>query len=184
MSKLTLVKQSVRIMELLPLLGMQLDRSNFCKCPIHGENTASLKVYPSTNSWHCFGCHSGGDVIDLAQGVLGLDLNGAVTWLGEQFGISDKPLSRHDRQRVKALQNKRERERAENLKLNNLEHDCFCELVRLEHVRDTSTPGSEAWIDAIKKIDLAEFRWREAQAIARDRRTSPEGHGHRPADGG
>lgn len=36
-------------------------------CPLHKENTPSLKIYHKTNSWYCFGCHEWGDHIDLLE---------------------------------------------------------------------------------------------------------------------
>ena len=34
-------------------------------CPFHKENGPSFYVDTSTNTWHCFGCHTGGNVISL-----------------------------------------------------------------------------------------------------------------------
>ena len=36
-----------------------------CRCPWHeGDDTPSCIVSPKTNLWHCFGCNTGGSVID------------------------------------------------------------------------------------------------------------------------
>ena len=41
------------------------DISSVVKCPLHGEKTPSLRFYEHTNSFFCFGCRKGGDVINL-----------------------------------------------------------------------------------------------------------------------
>lgn len=35
------------------------------KCPIHFEDTPSMRWYSETNTFYCFGCGAGGDVINL-----------------------------------------------------------------------------------------------------------------------
>lgn len=37
------------------------------RCPFHNEKTASFTVYLETNSFWCFGCARGGDVIDFVM---------------------------------------------------------------------------------------------------------------------
>lgn len=34
-------------------------------CPLHSEKTPSFVIYLDQNSWHCYGCNEGGDVIAL-----------------------------------------------------------------------------------------------------------------------
>ncbi len=38
-----------------------------CPLPDHEDRSPSFVVYPQTNSWFCFGCSRGGDVIELAR---------------------------------------------------------------------------------------------------------------------
>lgn len=38
-----------------------------CCCPIHGESTPSLHVYEDSDSYYCYGCGSGGDIIEFIK---------------------------------------------------------------------------------------------------------------------
>mgnify|MGYP002862371510 CR=1 FL=1 len=55
--------KSKSILEIAERLGYKPNQANMIKCPFHEENTPSLKLYPDTNSFHCFGCNAGGDNI-------------------------------------------------------------------------------------------------------------------------
>lgn len=44
-----------------------------CPLPDHQDKTPSFAVYTQTNSWFCFGCVRGGDVIELARLAWGYD---------------------------------------------------------------------------------------------------------------
>jgi DNA primase catalytic core len=43
---------------------VDLNNNNTGVCPFHDDSNPSLKVYPDTQSWYCFGCPEGGDVIE------------------------------------------------------------------------------------------------------------------------
>ena len=49
-------------------------------CPLHKEKTPSFFVYPD-NSFYCYGCQVGGDVITLVKSLYGLDFIKSVKWL-------------------------------------------------------------------------------------------------------
>ena len=42
-------------------------KNNHCKCPFHADDKPSLKFYPETNTYNCFGCGKTGDVIQFIQ---------------------------------------------------------------------------------------------------------------------
>ncbi len=57
-------------------------------CPFHSERTPSFTVYPATQSFYCFGCGAGGDVITFIMKIENLDYRGAVEFLAEKAGVS------------------------------------------------------------------------------------------------
>lgn len=58
------------------------------RCPLHEERTASLHVYPQTNTFHCFGCGAGGDVITFVEKAKNLTFGQALEAL-ENIRYSD-----------------------------------------------------------------------------------------------
>ncbi|MBR2953950.1 MAG: DNA primase [Clostridia bacterium] len=56
-------------------------------CPFHGEKTASFTVYPDTQSYYCFGCGNGGDVITFIKNIENLDYIDAVRFLADRVGL-------------------------------------------------------------------------------------------------
>lgn len=50
-------------------------------CPFHDDRHPSLTVYPERQSWHCFGCNQGGDVISFIMAAENLDFRGALAHL-------------------------------------------------------------------------------------------------------
>ena len=55
-------------------------KDSFC-CPFHNEKVPSMKIYPKTNSFYCFGCNVGGDVIKFVMLYHNLDFKNAVRYL-------------------------------------------------------------------------------------------------------
>lgn len=81
------VKASVTVRELLERNGVKVNRQGFCVCPLHGDRDASLKVYGGERGWTCYGCHKGGDVINLAKEMYGVGLTEAIRRLDKEFGL-------------------------------------------------------------------------------------------------
>lgn len=76
-------------------------------CPFHNEKTPSFTVYPDSQSFFCFGCGAGGDVITFVRRIENLDYVEAVKTLAERAGMQmpedgyDDSLAKH-RQRILA----------------------------------------------------------------------------------
>lgn len=50
-------------------------------CPFHEEKHPSFTVYPETQSWYCFSCNRGGDVINFIMLIENTDFKDAVSIL-------------------------------------------------------------------------------------------------------
>ena len=61
------IKTLLSIMTVLESYGYKADKNNMLRCPFHEDKTASMKIYTSTNSFHCFGCGKSGDAIELCS---------------------------------------------------------------------------------------------------------------------
>jgi len=57
-------------------------------CPFHNEKTPSFYVYPETQSYYCFGCGNGGDVVTFIKNIENLDYVEAVKFLCDKCGMS------------------------------------------------------------------------------------------------
>ncbi len=62
-------------------------RNYVCSCPFHSEKTPSCTVFTETQSFYCFGCGAGGDVITFAMKIENLDFSEAVKLLAQRSGI-------------------------------------------------------------------------------------------------
>jgi len=56
-------------------------------CPFHNEKTPSFHVDPTRQTYKCFGCNKGGDVISFVMEIKGLSFIETVTLLSERAGI-------------------------------------------------------------------------------------------------
>ena len=104
------ITRSVSAADMAKALGLKPNRAGFCRCPLHGEKTASLKLYPGDRGWYCFGCHQGGDVIRLVQVCLHCDFKQAVAWISDTFGlVTEKQMSPSERKEMALKREERNR---------------------------------------------------------------------------
>ncbi len=57
-------------------------------CPFHSEKTPSFTVFPNTETFHCFGCGAGGDVISFVMRAENLEYMGAIEFLAKRAGLA------------------------------------------------------------------------------------------------
>lgn len=82
--------RSVNIVDIIQQSGVSLKRAGKifkgC-CPFHGEKTPSFVVYESTQSYKCFGCGEGGNVVNFLMKKNGLSFSETVKDLAKTAGI-------------------------------------------------------------------------------------------------
>ena len=162
------VKRSVSAVSAAEMLGLKANRAGFCQCPIHGEKTGSLKLYPGNRGWHCFGCHRGGSVIDLVMAVDGVDFHGAIREINEHFRLGlpiDGPATEEQKAEAKRRAEEREREQREREARRKAKDEAYLryldvgdEIASLEEVRDAYAPKDiqDEWhpkfVEALRRI--------------------------------
>ncbi len=57
-------------------------------CPFHSEKTPSFTVFPSGQSFFCFGCEAGGDAFTFIMRAENLDYPGAIEFLAKRTGVA------------------------------------------------------------------------------------------------
>ena len=56
-------------------------------CPFHSEKSPSFHVYPNTQSFYCFGCGAGGDVITFVRRMENLEYMEALRFRAQRSGL-------------------------------------------------------------------------------------------------
>ncbi|MCQ2385809.1 MAG: DNA primase, partial [Clostridia bacterium] len=73
-------------------------------CPFHSEKSPSFTVFPSDNSFYCFGCGVGGNAITFLRKAENLEFADALSVLAKRAGVTlrlyeDRVKSKYSRQR-------------------------------------------------------------------------------------
>ena len=63
-------------------------RDYVCSCPFHSERTPSCHIYQDTQSFYCFGCHAGGDVIQFIRLIEHCEFMDSVRMLADRAGLA------------------------------------------------------------------------------------------------
>lgn len=179
------IKQRVSSREVFEAAGIHVGRNGFTKCPFHGDQDASLKVYSDpARGWHCFGCHRGGDVLSLAMLLYNTDFKGAEKKLNEDFMLGlpiGERLTTEQKREMRAANDRREAERSDfQARAEAAEkaywdaYDAWLENERIiaeQAPRSPSEPFTEAFVRAITHkaeirdtLDIAEERRRQCLA--------------------
>lgn len=94
------VKGRVSMPEVCGMLGITPNRAGFIPCPHHSERTPSCKIY--ADSFYCYSCGCGGDVIQLVADSKGVSQLEAAREIDSFFSLglmsgNGKPVPHRDR---------------------------------------------------------------------------------------
>lgn len=80
-------------------------------CPFHSEKSPSFTVFTSEQSFYCFGCGAGGDVITFVRKMENLDYPSAIDFLARRAGITitlDKENKKESERKQRVLEMNKE----------------------------------------------------------------------------
>jgi DNA primase len=100
-----LIKERLDIVNFLKqYLELKPAGKNFkALCPFHKEKTPSFMVSSERQSWHCFGCSQGGDIIKFLMLYENLEFYDALKILAEKANIDIKTFDNRDFKSYQAL---------------------------------------------------------------------------------
>lgn len=121
-------------------------------CPFHNEKTPSFTIYPKSNSFYCFGCNVGGDVIRFLEKIENISFAEAVKMLADRARI---PISMEDIQVAQEEQGRRERTYACNLAAARYFYrELMIDTVKGEDAQDYLRITRGLSVEIIKKFGL------------------------------
>ncbi len=108
MDEVSDIKSRIDIVEFLTqYLTLKKAGVNYSACcPFHNEKTPSFMISPERQTFKCFGCGEGGDVITFFQKIEGLSFPEALKILGERVGVQVKFEKNQDYAKQKATKEK------------------------------------------------------------------------------
>ena len=128
------IKNKIDIADVAEFYGLELDKRNKCVCPFHHEKTASFQVYPKSQSFYCFGCGVGGDVIDLTAKLFDLSPIQAAKRLNSDFSLGLN-LAPHKQTRAETAENeKRQRRKTLVISWENWKDKALKQLISREKI--------------------------------------------------
>ena len=119
-------------------------RYYWCRCPFHGEKTPSLCINDIDNFFYCYGCHTGGNVIEFVKRIETVEFMDAVKLLASWSNIEvPENLSRNNNNEDYAKA-KRRKDRLLALMKDTARH----------YIDNLSKPSASAALEYMKKRQL------------------------------
>lgn len=97
-------------------------RYYWCRCPFHGEKTASLCINDIDNFFYCYGCHTGGNVIEFVKRIETIEFMDAVKLLASWANIEVPENLSKNRNNEDFARAKKRKDRLINLMKDTARH--------------------------------------------------------------
>lgn len=150
------IKATYTMQDILARYGIRPNHSGYICCPFHSEKTASMKIYK--DSYHCFGCGLNGDIFSFIQSMEGISFREAFERLGgtyEHQSAYERKLALYKRRSAESELKKKEQERQKARKA------ALDDITSARADRDAAEPLSEAWCEAVNRLQIALYRGSE-----------------------
>ncbi len=86
------IKEQLSIVTVLNEYSIAMNKNKHCKCPFHKDEKPSLRIYPETNTYTCFGCDKTGDAIQFIQEIENCTKHKAINKAKSLIGITNDEL--------------------------------------------------------------------------------------------
>ena len=107
----------ITMKDILDKYGINSNKYMF-HCPFHKDNNASAKFYK--NSFYCFSCNKGGDLIQFVQCLFNLSFKEAMQKINEDFNLGLDSKTKIDYKKIIQIENER---KAKVLKRNKQQNE-------------------------------------------------------------
>lgn len=156
------IKLTLTMDEVARHYGFEPNRAGFIPCPFHHEKTASLKIYPESRGWYCFGCGSGGTIIDFVARLFNITARQAIVRLNNDFGLGlvAEKANPMEVDRLRRERREKEAERAKFEEEYQQKTDTYRRLwaAKLNKVpKDPNEPIDDEYIEACKELAKLDY---------------------------
>lgn len=165
------IKDTVSILDVCNLYGIQVNRKRFIKCISHKEKTPSLKIYPKTNTFHCFGCGISGDVITFVKILFDINFYDAINKINEDFFLNidfNRKIRKYEKIELARKCHNKKREKEDHQKkiddIHNNYYEILKEYKRLKRnlyeffPKDQNSEFDERFIEAAQNISYLKYK--------------------------
>lgn len=143
-------------------------------CPIHDEDTPSFRYYAETNTYYCFGCRSGGNIINLhlayteKQTGKRPSFAEAVDFLYEYF-IKNNPNAKRIKVLTPLVKQEIKSTKAEQLRFSRFLYSVENQLLKEPHLPEMTKQKIYDAIDDIELlVDLQQVNAIEGMKLIKD----------------